>query len=533
MKFRKLMAVLVSLLLVAPVFLTLNMPQEASAQVEPDIYVGVDMAYGGSGQNAVATAEALIDKVGWYTNLFIVGASGICNNAGDLGTVFQYAYDRNMSFMSFAPNSFMSVPPPELNITITYPNDTATLWGRYNGTRWFDYAKANWTDHLLGFLAPLEDEPAGKMLDRASDRPVKITNDTTQANNLTRIYPVNNVDDASYAFVKNYSATVNGQRNSNALRNQSYPLFTCDYGLYWFDYKAGQDGVLAEFAYSYDRNINMALNRGAAQVQNKQWGVIIVYNNTGNLPPYLESGSDLYKDMVAAYDAGAKYIVIFDSNPNYSADILGDEHMTALQQFWTYIHNNPRKSTPVNGRTALVLPANYGCGFRGPNDSVWGVWNALDFSYGLTINSAIGNLLRQYGNKLDIIYDDGTHYSARYYGYQNVIYWDDPSLQPTPTPSPTPILTPTPTPAPNSTPQPTATPTPAINSSANATASPTPTMSLTSTPTSILTPTPDQKDPSSGYIVAVVAVAVLMGFLVVALLIRRTLARPEDEDELN
>jgi hypothetical protein len=388
----------------------------------------------------------------------------------------------------------------------------------------------------LGFLAPLEDEPAGKMLDLANDRPVQITNGSVIPSNFSRIFHVDDIDDAANAFVKNYSNTVNNQRNSATLRGQNYPLFTCDYALYWFDYLAGQDGVFAEFAYSYDRNLNMALNRGAAQIQNKQWGVIIVYNNTAQLPPYLESGSDLYKDMVAAYDGGAKYIVIFDSNPSYTADILGDDQAQALQQFWTYIHNNPRKSTPISGRTAFVLPANYGCGFRNPTDSIWGIWHPQDpqFPYGENINSAIGNLLQQYGNKLDIIYDDGTHYSARYYGYQNVIYWDDPSAQPTPTPSPTPTPTPTPTPSPTPTPTatPTATPTLAPNASANASATPSPTLDHTQLPTS--TPTLDPKNNSnSGYIVVGVAVGVLMGFLVVALLVRRWLAQPLDEDESN
>jgi|WetSurMetagenome_2_1015567.scaffolds.fasta_scaffold03762_7 hypothetical protein len=527
MNFKELIAILASLLLVTPVFLTQVTLQETLAQVnEPDVYVGVDMAYGGSGPTAVAAAQALIDKVGGYTNLFIVGTTGLSYNAGYLGTIFQYAYDRGMSFMSFVPSGF-SYMPPDFNYTyynITLPPET-TPWGSNNATRWFDYANANWTDHLLGFLAPSEDEPAGKMLDNASNRIVRITDEPVTPSNYSRIYHVENIDEAAKAFVSNYTSMVNTERNSRTLANQSYPLFTCDYGLYWFDYQAGQDGVFAEFAYNYDRNLNMALNRGAAQVQNKQWGVIIVYNNSAQLPPYLESGSDLYIDMVAAYDAGAKYIVIFDSNPSYSADILQPEHLQALQSFWTYIHNNPRKSTPISGRTAFVLPANYGCGFRGENDTIWGLWNPQDFTYGDTVNRAIGNLLRQYGNKLDIIYDDETHYSARYYGYQNVIYWDAPSVQPTPTPSPTPSPAPSPTPTPTATP--TATPTLAPNTSTNASATPSPTLDPTQLPTSA--PTPYPKDNSnSGYIVVGVAVGVLMGFLVVALLVRRWLAQPLD-----
>ncbi len=534
MKYTKLTAIVISLLLVAPVLLNLNLPQETVAQInEQDVYVGVDMAYGGSGDGAVTTAEALIDRLSNYTNLFIVGTSGLSFDAENLGTVFQYAYDRNMAFMSFAPSSF-SYLPPDYNYSyynITLPPET-TPWGGHNATRWFDYAKANWTDHLLGFLAPMEDEPAGKMLDQANTRIVRITDNATEAN-ATRATYVENIDDAARAFVYAYNRTVYSQRNGIALRNQSYPLFTCDYGLYWFDYQAGQDGVFAEFAYNYDRNINMALNRGAATVLEKQWGVIIVYNNTAQLPPYLESGSDLYQDMVAAYDAGAKYIVIFDSTPNYSADILQPEHIKALQDFWQYIHQNPRKSTSLGGRTAFVLPANYGCGFRGPEDSVWGLWHPQNFTYGPIINAAIGNLLRQYGNKLDLIYDDGTHYSARYYGYQNVIYWDDPSLQPTPTPSPTPTPTPTPTSTPTPIPTTPPTPTPSANITTNATPSTTPTLQPSNTSTATATSTPDKKDTSSGYIIVAVAVGVLMSFLVVALLVRSWLARSTYEEDVS
>jgi hypothetical protein len=498
MEFRNLTVILVSMLLVAPFLVAQNMLPDADAQTTPDIYVGVDMGYGNYFTGA-SQAKTLIDQVRPYTNLFIVGSSGITTNAGALGDVLQYAYDKGMYFISFVPQFF----------NLFYLNSSlgSSQFYGYNSTQWFDYAEANWTDHLLGFMYPVEDEPGGKMLDRASDRPVRITNNTSELRYGT-VY-TSNISEAALAFEDGYGTTLGDERTNPDLNGTNYPLFTSDYALYWFDYKAGQDGVFAEFAGNYSRQLNMALCRGAAQVQGKEWGVTIAYK-TSNYP-YLESGDDLYKDMVTAYDGGAKYIVIFDTNPTYTGDILQSEHYTALKNFWTYVQNNPRKSTPVNGRTALVLPANYGFGFRGPNDSVWGVWNALDFSYGLTINSAIGNLLRQYGNKLDIIYDDGTHYSARYYGYQNVIYWDDPSLQPTPTPSSTHSPTPTPLQTTSSEPKQTPTNPPAT----------------TSTPTSTLQPTatPNQKDPTATYIIAVIAVGVLAGFLCVAIVLRRIVAQ--------
>lgn len=64
--------------------------------------------------------------------------------------------------------------------------------------------------------------------------------------------------------------------------------------------------------------MNVALCRGAATVQNKDWGVIITW--TYNNPPYIESGEELYNDLIYAYKNGAKYVAVFDSNENYSKE---------------------------------------------------------------------------------------------------------------------------------------------------------------------------------------------------------------------
>ncbi|MHA2408297.1 MAG: hypothetical protein ACXACA_07990, partial [Candidatus Ranarchaeia archaeon] len=117
------------------------------------------------------------------------------------------------------------------------------------------------------------------------------------------------------------------------------------------------------------------------------------------------SGQELYRDMVLAYENGAKYMVVFDSNKNYTRGILEDEHLDALRRFWIYANNNPRKSEDLSDRVAYVLPKGYGYGFRGPDDKIWGLWEADAFSLETSIN--LGSKLEQYGNKLDIIYDDG------------------------------------------------------------------------------------------------------------------------------
>ena len=50
-------------------------------------------------------------------------------------------------------------------------------------------------------------------------------------------------------------------------------LFTADYALYWFDYKAGYDVLSREFGWNHSRLLNLALCRGAASVQGKEWGL--------------------------------------------------------------------------------------------------------------------------------------------------------------------------------------------------------------------------------------------------------------------
>jgi hypothetical protein len=198
-------------------------------------------------------------------------------------------------------------------------------------------------------------------------------------------------------------------------------LFTSDYALYWFDYKAGYDVLLAQFGWNYSRNLNVALCRGAANIQNKDWGVMITWTYTQ--PPYLESGSELYNDLVLAYENGAKYILVFDTNENYTHDVLLQEpkRLDALKQFWQYAADNPRASAPNSHGVAYVLPKGYGYGFRGPNDTIWGLWEADNFS--LRISTAVGSYIDRFQNRLDIIYDDGLN-TSRSYGYSQLIFWN-------------------------------------------------------------------------------------------------------------
>jgi len=197
------------------------------------------------------------------------------------------------------------------------------------------------------------------------------------------------------------------------------PLFTSDYAVYWFDYQAGYDVVFAEFGWNYSRHLNVALCRGAANVQNKEWGVMITWTYTQS--PYLESGSELYDDLVLAYENGAKYILIFDTNENYTHRTLKEEHLDALKRFWRYATNNPRANDPTIDRVAYVLPKDYAYGFRGPNDTIWGLWEADDFSF--KISTEVGILIGRYQNRVDMIYDDGLE-AGNAYGYSELVFWN-------------------------------------------------------------------------------------------------------------
>ena len=369
MNFRHLIPVVGSLIIVA-VFLQQAFFVSVPAATElPDVYVGIDVAY-----EDFSAIKELVNEVQAYTNLFVVGCTGITYNEKKLDEACQYLYDRGFSFIVYS-----EIPPR---------------------TTWIESATSKWGDRFLGFYA--FDEVGGKQLDR---------------NDLT-VEPADNFTDASNQFV----TTLSGWLDWFTL---SYPssvsptLFTSDYSLYWFDYKAGYDVMLAQLGWNYSRQLNVALCRGAAQVQNKSWGVIVAW--TYNSPPYLGSGQELYDDLVLAYDNGADYILVFDSNEDYTGGILQDEHLDALKQFWDYVQDNPRTNELEDSRVAYVLPAGYAYGFRGPDDKVWGLWEADEFACKTAVE--LPNLLEQYGSELDIIYDDGLDPDNTSI-YRKLVFWN-------------------------------------------------------------------------------------------------------------
>jgi hypothetical protein len=193
--------------------------------------------------------------------------------------------------------------------------------------------------------------------------------------------------------------------------------FTSDYALYWFDYLAGYDVMWAQFGWNHSRTQDNALIRGAARVQDKAWGAIVTWTYTA--PPYLQDGQAVYQDMVAAYEAGAKYIVVFNYPKINSYGILQDEHFEALQKFWQGIKMGLyQKEEPA--QAVLVLPSNYGWGMRNPQDSIWGLWGPDEKS--VQVWNTSKTLLARYNTSLDIVYDDPNFNTAG--KYQQVYYWN-------------------------------------------------------------------------------------------------------------
>ena len=264
------------------------------------VYFGV--TFGG---NTTQQAEQLIDKVKGYTNLFIVGSWTIDTlnqtvNGTALTQVCDYAVNQGLNIIVYF--SFIS--------HIIYP------WQ----IQWVQDAKARYGDKLLGIY--FYDEPGGKQIDLGSwgSDPQDFANATTYT-------------EAANAYVDSVSSA----QSMKDLRALGIPAYTSDYALYWFDYLAGYNCIFAEMIGTNQTSKIQAIDlcRGAADVQGKQWGAIITYSQ--NEPPYLENGTAMLADMLTAYHAGAKYIVVFNY-PTYPSTnpygILTSDQFNAMKNFW-------------------------------------------------------------------------------------------------------------------------------------------------------------------------------------------------------
>jgi hypothetical protein len=362
-----------------PVYVHYSSESESPVQ---DFYFGV--TFGGTTKSG---AKLLIDKVKGYTNLFIVASWDISQNESALNDIFQYAVDSGMSVIVYFDYVFFDVEP----------------WTWLQS--WFETAQAKWGAKFLGVY--LYDEPGGNQID---------SNQWRSGPSAKRAMEnASDYSDAAARFVKDIPSTISWQN----VEKVGLRTFTSDYALYWWDYLAGYDTVFVELGWNNSRAQQIALCRGAAEAQNKDWGAIITW--TYYDPPYIASGPEIYQDMLTAYGAGAKYVVVFDY-PTYPENnpygILTEKHFAAMKQFWNYVQSYPRSSYgEADGQVALVLPKDYGWGTRRTQqrieDRIWGFWPEDNKTQ--VIGQDMNVLLRRYGLKLDIIFDDPQfNYQERY-----------------------------------------------------------------------------------------------------------------------
>ncbi len=364
---------IVSLVLVSFLVLQDNGGSNSSSGGVPKVFVGIDVAY-----NNLVTMEKLVDAVSSYANLIILGSTGI-SYTSQLNDACQCIFNKGLYFILYTENA-----PP---------------------LQWLQNAVNKWGDHFLGLYA--FDEMGGKQLDQDNEDFMRISNVSSTAT----------YSDVANQYEEQLNQTL-GTITVNFNSTNSVPLFTSDYAFYWFDYEGGYNTIFAEFGWNYSRQLNVALCRGAAESQNKTWGVMITYTYT--TPPFIESAANLYSDMLYAYNNGAKYIVVYDSSLNWTTGILDQDHLNAMKQFWQYMTNNPAAENSAQPDTAYVLPQDYAYGFRGPNDKIWGLWGPDNLT--VTIATQLSSLMTQYGNNLNVVYDaPSINYTSQ---YSEVIFWN-------------------------------------------------------------------------------------------------------------
>jgi hypothetical protein len=354
---RRLVLLLIAVIAVAAVIVPLTYYTiQGPAEHESNFYFGVTY-----GEDTVEGAKLLIDRVQNCTNLFVVDSFDISQNETQLNQICSYASQKGLNFFVY----FFSLYAAE--------------WQR----SWVETANQTWGNKFLGVY--LRDEPGGRQIDLNETVP--------QAANYS---------EAAQLFVSKAGAW-----SLSFLKDQNIPAVASDYALYWFDYEAGFNIIFAELGANNSVPLQIAQCRGAAVSQGKDWGTIITW--TYNQPPYIENATKMYQDMVTSYDAGSKYVLVFnypqtpDGNPY---GILTNEHFAAIQQFWNYTQTHPQNQ--LRGEVAFVLPKDYGWGLRNGNDTVWGLWDpynaTLPYSL-LQIGHDIYVLLERYGTNLDVVYE--------------------------------------------------------------------------------------------------------------------------------
>ncbi len=430
--------VLIVIIALSAVLLVNSIPRN---DVAPPSYVGV--SYGG---NLVSEGKQLIDKVKGYTNLFVLQSGSLQRDFSAVNELGDYAVSSGLYFLPYFGNYIES-----------------------SFSEWLNSAKQRWGNHLLGVY--YSDELGGKMLDdytefideetgdsisktRYGDMVVEKTSGiiihyelngkinlyeptsdgegkyssyypngtvtfkqpgmtaSTTYQQLANERPFKNGDEAAERFLTKNFHEIN-------FLNESVSVFSSDYALYWYDYQAGFDVMLTQVGWNISLNQQIALCRGAANAQGKDWGAIITWKY--NRSPYLDSGQEIYNQLKTSYECGAKYLVLFNFYEEGKTNPYGtmkDEHFKALEDFWNGVVRNPQVvHGGVKADSVLVLPKNYGGGMRWREDIVWGVFKANETS--CRIWDLAQSTLASHAYTLDIVYDDPSYPLSS--SYVNVI----------------------------------------------------------------------------------------------------------------
>ncbi len=420
----------------------------SSSDTEP-FYVGV--TYCG---DSVSEAKQLIDKVKDYTNLFVLQSGSLQFRPDEISQIVNYAVESNLNFIVYfgiqygdCSNDWLETfddrwddhflglyigdePGGKMldsytsyynrssrktinknsdgsaQVNIHYSNWYASISYRPDGTIFVIKGESivNFSDSITTRATYF---PNGTIVIDVRDRygtPIQAENETYipySSQELWDIYPFKNHNlTADWFIAAHQSNLVSLIGDLNDVTS-----FTSDYALYWFDYLSGYDVILSQFGWNHTVAQDIALVRGAANLQNKEWGAIITWKY--NHPPYLDTGEAILEQLHTTYEAGAKYAVIFNYAENMTGPygILQQEHFVALERFWNEVVQNPEVNQgSILGEVALVLPMNYGWGMRSLDDTIWGLWNADEKAE--QIWSLRNELIQKYGLKLDIIYDD-------------------------------------------------------------------------------------------------------------------------------
>src|SRR3989304_7029801 len=95
-------ALLFLALLIGALLLQFAFPEDVPSQGNPlSLFVGVDAAY-----DSLEEIKTLVDAISPFTNLFVLGSTGITYNTIKLDDACQYLYDKGLSFILFTEERF-------------------------------------------------------------------------------------------------------------------------------------------------------------------------------------------------------------------------------------------------------------------------------------------------------------------------------------------------------------------------------------------------------------------------------------------